>query len=95
MAAQKGEAGDVLTHKARKRIRSTKKTITYKKDMVLFRSVVNPDPYPDSGLDSMGSLDRIRIQIPDPYTDPGRQKLPTKIEKSWKISFYEVLDVLF
>jgi hypothetical protein len=27
--------------------------------------------------------------------DPGRQKLPTKIEKGKKMAFFEVLDVLF
>ncbi len=29
------------------------------------------------------------------YLDPGGQKWPTKIEISWKISYFEVLDVVF
>ncbi len=48
-------------------------------------SVSDPDP------------DWIRIQsgqwIPDP--DPGGQKWPTKIEKNYEISYFEVLNVLF
>jgi hypothetical protein len=35
----------------------------------------------------------IRIRNPDP--DPEGQKLATKIEKSYEISCFEVLDVLF
>ncbi len=46
------------------------------------------DPDPDWIRIQSGQWIRIRIRDPD----PGRQKLPAKVEK---ISFFEVLDVLF
>jgi hypothetical protein len=46
-----------------------------------------------SGFNQIKSDQWIRIWNPDP--DPGLQKLLAKIEKSYKISCIEVLDVLF
>jgi hypothetical protein len=42
-----------------------------------------------------GQWIRIRIQNPDPDTDPGGQKCPTKVGKNSEISCFQVLDVLF
>jgi hypothetical protein len=40
-------------------------------------------------------MDPHSFELLDPYPDPGRQKLPTNIEKSKEFSCFEVLDVLF
>jgi hypothetical protein len=55
--------------------------------------VSDPDPYWIRIQSAQWIRIRTRIRNPDP--DPGGQKLPTKAEKNYEISCFEVLDVLF
>jgi hypothetical protein len=67
----------------RRIVRALKRSVNW------FRNQFCPSPSMILGLD----LDSIRSVDPDP--DSVGQKWPTKVEKNYEISCFEVLDVLF